>query len=60
MGSPFPGVSGLKAWHVNHVWSAAGREKDIILAVGNTGEDDEARPAQVSAEMLGIINMQNI
>lgn len=34
--------------------------KDIVLAVGTTGEDDEARPAQVSAEMLGIINMQNI
>lgn len=30
--------------------------KDIVLAVGTTGEDD----AQVSAEMLGIINMQNI
>lgn len=56
MGSPFPGVSGLRAWHVNHVWSAAGREKDIVLAVGTMGEDD----AQVSAEMLGIINMQNI
>lgn len=59
-GLSIPGVSGLRAWHVNHVWSAAGREKDIVLAVGTMGEDDEARPAQVSAEMLGIINMQNI
>lgn len=42
------------------MWSLAGREKDIILAMGNTGEDDEARPAQVSADMLGIINVQNI
>lgn len=60
MGFPFSGVSGLKAWHFNHVCSLAGREKDTILAVGNTGEDDEVRPAQVSAEMLGVINMQNI
>lgn len=62
MGSPFPGVSGLEGWHFNHVCSLAGREKDAILAVGNTGEDDEVRSAQVSvsAEMLGVINMQNI
>lgn len=62
MSSPFPGVSGLKAWHVNHVESLAGRErKGHNSGTGeHRGEDNEARPAQVSAEMLGIINIQNI
>lgn len=59
MGSLFPGVSGLKAGHFNHVWSPAGREKDIILAVRSIGEDNEARPAQVSVEMWGTVCMQN-